>query len=383
MKQKILIFLSVLVFLSCVRDNTSELPEFKYVEREPVTDTIFQITAIAETDPIQATVGNDAADDPAVWIHPDDPSRSIIFGSNKKGGIAAYNLSGDEVAYTEAGLINNIDVAYNLHLEQQTIDICGGTNRTHNSVDIYKIEPATGNLTFILDTLVISGVNEVYGFCLYNSPVSSKNYAFLCGKDGVIEQYEIMEGMEKLKLELVNSFDIGSQPEGLVADHKHGYLYIGEENNCIWKVSAEPGDHQPVKIALSSEDENANIEYDIEGLTIYYTSSDHGYLIASSQGNNSFAIYDRFYDNRYIGSFRIVEGSIDGASETDGIDVVNLGLGQKFPKGMFICQDGYNRDNGESVPQNFKMAEWQNIAAIFDPPLFTDPSFNVRSFFED
>ncbi len=377
------VLLISLTLCACERDTNDKEPEFNYIERDPITDTIFQITADAETEPVQAGNSTDAADDPAVWIHPDETSKSIVYGSNKRGGIVAYNLEGAQLAFAEVGRINNIDVAYALELENQKIDICGGTNRTHNSVDLYKIDPQTGDLEFILDTLVISEVSEVYGFCFYNSPVSSKNYAILCGKDGVIEHYEVLEGMEKLGLKLVSSFDIGSQPEGLVADHKHGILYIGEENSCIWKVDAEPGNHDPVKIALSSEEDNQNIEYDIEGLTIYYTSSDHGYLIASSQGNNSFAIYDRFYDNSYIGSFRIAEGKIDGNTETDGIDVVNLNFGPGFPNGMFIAQDDHNVDNGEHLPQNFKMADWQKVAGLFEPPLFIDTTFNVRSLFED
>lgn len=382
MKKTIIIAL-LCVFWACEKNEENQSIEFIHIEREPITDTIFEIQADIETDPIQATPSSDAADDPAVWIHPDDPSKSIIYGSNKKGGIAAYNLSGAEIAYAELGQINNIDVAYNLRILNETIDVCGGTNRTTNAIELFKIHPETGELEYILDSSVISNVNEVYGFCFYNSPVTAKNYAILCGKDGIIEHYEVLEGMDKLGLKLVSSFDIGSQPEGLVADHKHGYLYIGEENKGIWKVNAEPGIHTPEKIALSSYDDNENIDYDIEGLTIYYTSSNYGYLIASSQGNNSFAIYDRFLKNAYIGSFRIIDGSIDGNSDTDGIDVVNLNLGPTFPNGMFIAQDGNNFDNGMRLPQNFKMLDWVKIATIFDPPLLIDSNFNVRSLFED
>jgi len=162
---------------------------------------------------------------------------------------------------------------------------------------------------------------------------------------------------------------------------KHGFLYIGVENECIWRVKAEPGTQTPEKIALTSEDNNENIRYDIEGLTIYYTSSENGYLIASSQGNNSFAIYDRYYDNNYIGSFKIVDGLVDGTSETDGIDVVNLSLGEDFPLGLFIVQDDKNINNNIVLPQNFKLLSWDKAASLFDPPLHIDTKFNIRSLF--
>jgi 3-phytase len=269
-----------------------------------------------------------------------------------------------------------------LSTSEGTIDVLGGTNRSKNAIDLFKINGENGSLEFILDQNEPSEVDEVYGFCFYHSPISGKNYAILCGKDGQIEQYEIKEGSEKLSLNLVNSFEIESQPEGLVADHKNGFLYIGEENNCIWRVNAEPGNHELVKLSMSSEEDNVNIKYDIEGLAIYYTSSDHGYLIASSQGNNSFAIYDRFFDNQYLGSFRIVENEIDGNTDTDGIDVINISLGIDFPSGAFIAQDGSNVNDGVRVPQNFKYVDWEAISVLFDPPLYLDTRFNIRSLFE-
>lgn len=375
------LFTSLLIFACNGNDSTNNQPQIEFIDREPLLDTMFRVTADIETEPIDAISLMDAADDPSVWIHPNEPSQSIVFGSDKTSGIAAYDLDGKELAYAKVGRINNIDVAYNLKLKNETIDICGGTNRSKDGIDIYKIHP-NGELEYILEKEVKSNVNTVYGFCFYHSPKTSKNYAILCGKDGVIEQYEIKEGGEKLDIELIDSFDIGSQPEGLVADHKRGILYIGEENECIWKIDAEPGNRTPEQIKMTTREDNPNIDYDIEGLTIYYTSSDHGYLIASSQGNNSFAIYDRSFDNQYLGSFKIVEGLIDGNSDTDGIDVVNLNLGVNFPNGMFIAQDGRNLEPDSFKPQNFKYVKWEKIANLFEPPLYIDPDFNVRSLFE-
>ena len=40
-------------------------------------------TAKVATEPVPST--GDAADDPAIWIHPDDPARSLVLGTDKKG----------------------------------------------------------------------------------------------------------------------------------------------------------------------------------------------------------------------------------------------------------------------------------------------------------
>lgn len=42
------------------------------------------VTATVETDPVPHD--GDAADDPAIWVHPTDPGRSVILGTDKRGG---------------------------------------------------------------------------------------------------------------------------------------------------------------------------------------------------------------------------------------------------------------------------------------------------------
>lgn len=118
---------------------------------------------------------------------------------------------------------------------------------------------------------------------------------------------------------------------------------------------------------------------DIEGLTIYYGKNGKGYLIASSQGDNSYAVYNRSVNNEYIGNFSIVDGkNIDGTSDTDGIDVMSFGLGEKYPNGIFIAQDGENVEQEKIANQNFKMVDWKKIANGFDSKLEKENDVNPR-----
>jgi 3-phytase len=102
---------------------------------------------------------------------------------------------------------------------------------------------------------------------------------------------------------------------------------------------------------------------DLEGITLYYGENGKGYIIPSSQGNDSFPVFDRQGDHRYIGSFVIAANGalgIDGASETDGIDVISTPLGSNFPFGLVIVQDGRNLMPAED--QNYKVVPWESIA---------------------
>ncbi|MCK4922595.1 MAG: phytase [Bacteroidales bacterium] len=365
-----IICISSFLILGCKNDkDISETPTL--INSEVVADL--------ETPPVEATSDMDAADDPAIWIHPDDPTKSLIIATNKKLGIAVYNLQGDELYFYPAGDVNNIDVRYGFEFGNgEKGDIAACSERVENKILFYRINKEDGSLTEIHGDRFMSDIPEVYGFSLYHSPNSGKFYAFMNGKSGIIEQWELSPFEDgELTGTIVATLNVDTQPEGMVTDDEMGHLYVGEEELGIWKFNAEPSEvNEPVFIS-NSDTSNTFISYDVEGLTIYYAANNKGYLIASSQGNNSYAIFERGGDNEYLGSFSIVDGIIDGVQETDGIDVINLNLGGQFSKGLFIAQDGENFDGGSILPQNFKVVSWKKIANLFDPPLLTDNTYNI------
>jgi len=323
------------------------------------------VKASAETEPTPRDKNEDSADDPAIWIHPDNVAQSVIIGTDKKGGLATYNLSGELLSYYLDGKMNNCDLRYGFVTDGDTIDILAASNRSTQSISLYKIKEG-GVLDTVHSRILESHMkDEVYGLCMYKSPVNSKYYVFVNSKAGEVEQWELLPEGKMVNAKIVRSFHLSTQTEGMVADDVNGILYLGEEVAGIHKFDAEPGGSAEGKIISLSSEENPNIRYDIEGLTIYPTDSVNGYLVASSQGNYSYAIFERQGDNQYIGSFRIIDGTIDGVEETDGIDVSNVSLGEDYPKGIFVVQDGYNYDGDELVSQNYKFISWEAIEDLF------------------
>jgi 3-phytase len=318
------------------------------------------VVADVETNPVIATTDDDAADDPAVWIHPNDPSKSMIVGTNKKAGVMMYNLAGEEIFFYSVGNANNIDVRYNFQFGNDNKgDIIACSERIDNKIVVFRVNPDDGSLTEISGNRLMSDIVEVYGFCLYKSAKTGNFYAFMNGKSGIIEQWELMShGEGEITGKVVRKLKVASQPEGMVADDELGYLYVGEEERCIWKFMAEPDAAADPLFIADSDSTNSKIQYDVEGLSIYYAPENKGYLIASIQGNNSYAIFERGGENKYLGSF------------------MNLDLGGPFPKGLFIAQDGFNNDGNAELPQNFKLVSWEKIARLFDPPLIMDNTYN-------
>jgi 3-phytase len=367
-------FLGISIITAAIFAGCQTEPE------EPVVHTMIDSVVMAdiETLPVSAPTSMDAADDPAIWIHPTDPSGSLILGTNKKLGIAVYNLLGEEIHFYNVGNVNNIDVRYGFQFDNgNKADLVACSERIHNKIVIYRINEQDGSLTDIGGDRFMSEIQEVYGFCLYSSSETGKSYAFINGKSGIIEQWELSPfGENEITGQVVRTISVESQPEGMVADDKLGYLYVGEEERGIWKFNAEPDNNEVPQLILDSDESNLKISYDIEGLTIYYAKKGKGYLIASSQGNDSYAIFERGGENKYLGSFEIIDGTIDGTEGTDGIDVTNINLGDPFSKGMFIVQDDENTNGDSVLPQNFKLVSWEKIAKMFDPPLLMDNSYN-------
>lgn len=322
------------------------------------TDAV-TVTADLETIPVPAAT--DAADDPAIWINPADVSQSLIIGTDKRNGLVTYNLDGTVQQTINIGRVNNVDLRDGFMLDGQSVALVTATNRTEGSLVIYAIDPETRELVDVSAQVVIPGVEEVYGVCMYISPVDDAMYAFVTSADtGEVEQYRLTEADGQVEAEQVRRFVIGSQTEGCVADDELETVYIGEEAAGFWKYDAEP-DGGEAGTLVDTTGEDGHLTADVEGITLYLGEEGSGYLIVSSQGSSTFVVYERGSDNAYIGTFRVVEtDTVDAVSGTDGLDVTSVAVSDAFPEGLLVVQDDLNIN--PQATQNFKLISWSSIA---------------------
>ncbi|MCO4253600.1 phytase [Pseudarthrobacter raffinosi] len=338
---------------------------------------VAQVSATVETAPIHGS--GDAADDPAIWIHPTDPSKSTIIGTDKSTdghGLVVYDLSGRELFYYPDGRMNNVDVRYNFPLGSSRVGLVGASNRVR-SLDFYKVNESDGSLTKVGSFAPTANIGTPRGFSFYHSQETGKYFAYVTDI-GKVEQWELDGSTGSVTGRLVRSWTVSgpAHTEGLVADDEMKRLYIAQEDiGGIWRYGAEPGDSTAGTIVVSTTENGGDIVQDIKGISIYYGSGGAGYLLAASQGSNRFHVYARD-DNRPLGAFAIPAGNgIDAVTGMDGIDVTNFGVGGPFPQGFFVTQDTAN-DNGQR--QNFKAVPWQSIAAAYAPALLVDAAYDPR-----
>lgn len=322
-----------------------------------------KLQAAVETDPVASLEGEDAADDPAIWVNELHPERSLILGTNKTGGLNVYDLSGKEQQVRNIGNVNNVDLRDGFSLNGKEVILVATSNRSINAVSLMTLDPGTGILS---DTLlnIPSMVDEVYGLCLFRDSATNAFFVFVNGKDGNVEQWLIRD-TGGLSGELVRSFSVNSQPEGMVADDQHRLLYIGVEEEGIYVTGAGGSEPAVMKYIPGSGRMNDAIEFDIEGLSIF-SHSGHQYLLASSQGNFSYALFAIGDTAVYLSSFVISDGMIDGVEETDGLDITTASLPPPFSDGLLVVQDGYNMDGEQAKNQNFKLVPMTGIRELLD-----------------
>lgn len=330
---------------------------------DPPPDSSTAVTALRETVPVPH--GGDAADDTAVWVHPTTPGLSTVIGTDKLGGLAVYDMTGQQRYYYADSRPNNVDLRYGFPLGGRPVTLVVTTDTTTRALRTYTVDPATGALTSA-DARVLTTDIGVAGLALYRSPVTGKVYAFDTDNSGTVQQWELYDnGAGKVDARKVRTITLSSVAEGLVCDDETGALYVAQEDVALWRYDAEPGG-----TARTAVDEvgSGRLTADIEGLALYRAASGTGYLIASSQGSNSYAVYQRKAPNSPVGSFTIGAGAVDAVTHTDGIEVTNLPLGPGLEQGAFLAQDDAN-DTGD---QSFKVVPWASVAAAFSPGLTVD-----------
>lgn len=333
------------VVLSCV--PVALLTACVTVPAAPIAVVTVDVPAFAQTAAV-ATANADAADDPAIWRSPRAPGKSLIVATDKKAGLNVYALNGALMSSFAAGRVNNVDLR---QVGRRVIVVASDRNdKANGKLALFELVPKTATLKPL--GIVPVGPGEAYGLCL-SQPSRGPLTAFLVMKAGDIHQVELSLGVPPAAT-VVRSMKLATQSEGCVVDDRTATLYVGEEIVGIWRFGARKTD--PVEPAAVTKIDGQRLTADLEGLAIATEGTRGGYLVASSQGDNAYALW-RLPALTYAGRFRIApNGTIGGTSETDGIDVSTESF-PGYPGGMMVAQDG----NNLPAAQNFKMVRWADV----------------------
>jgi 3-phytase len=310
-----------------------------------------QVAARGETQPV-GTTDADAADDPAIWRNAANPAASLIVATDKKAGLYVYGLDGKVRDFDPAGRLNNVDL---LELADGTV-LAAASDRNDAAqarLRLYRLDTGTGRLVPI--GTVPAGLGEAYGVCLWHDGAAV--HAFSVLKNGAVHQMRLdLTGIAPSATE-VRVLSLATQGEGCVVDPRSAALYVGEEAVGIWRFSARA--EAPTKGQLVARADGRQLVADVEGLALAPSGELGGWLVASSQGDNAYALY-RLPDMTPAGRFRIAAGAFGATEQTDGIALALGDYGPTYPAGLFIARDGIT----PSGAQNFKLVSWADVLAV-------------------
>ncbi|WP_399921856.1 phytase [Streptomyces kanamyceticus] len=370
--------------------------------------------------------GDADADDPAIWRNAADPDRSLVIATAKQGGLRVYDLNAREVQSVPApaapgpdhapGRFNNVDLVHGLRLSSGRADLAVTSDRGGDRLRFHRIDAnrAGGPLTDVTDPSappVFSSSQEeideqrtAYGLATWTDKSTGRSYALVSRRERTsVAQLEIIPGADgKVGYRKIRTIDLPAdfrlpngtswspcgepgelpQVEGMVVDPANGMLYAGQEDVGIWRMRADltgtpklvdkvreygvPGTYdEETEECVAGADPGfggTRLTADVEGLTLLTEADGDGHLLASSQGDDTFAAYDRELSdgNEYEGGFRVTAASaaLDGSEECDGAAALAAPLGRKYPNGLLVVQDGHDAPGDAERPStNFKFVD--------------------------
>lgn len=328
------------------------------------------------------------------------------------------------------GRYNNVDLVTGLRTSTGRADVAVVSDRGNDRLRIYRIDPSKpgGPLTditaqatapvFSTDQAEINDQRTAYGLATWQDKSTGRSYALVSRRErtrlALLELKPTASGtvtyQQVRTLDLPASFRLPNgttwspcaepgelpQVEGMVVDPATGTLYAGQEDIGIWRIRADltgkpvlvdkvrefgvPGvyDEETEECAAGADPGygGERLSADVEGLTLFQESDGDGYLLASSQGDDTFALYDREVseDNEYEGGFRVgaASATLDGAQECDGAAVLNAPLGSRYPNGLLVVQDGHETpeipddEGGTRTATGFKFVDLGDVVDAAD-----------------
>jgi 3-phytase len=315
--------------------------------------------------PLRATAAVPVdSDDPAIWIHPEDPARSLILGTDKGGGLYLFDLQGRMVeGRSVVGLSrpNNVDIEQGVVLDGRRLDLAVVTERDGGRVRVFEL-PALRPID--------SGGIEVFagergdrkapmGVGLYLRPADGALFAAVSRKsgpaDGYLWQYRVegdgAGGVRFVKVREFGRFKGEGEIEAILVDDALGWLYYSDEWSGIRKYAADPD--APNAGRELAQFGTASFREDREGLSLYALDARTGYLLASDQQANRFRVYPREgtaagpHDHPELASIPV------STIESDGSETVSRALGPDFPHGLFVAM---------SEDKTFQLYRWDDLA---------------------
>ena len=328
-----------------------------------------QIEAAQSIEPIKPIFVTDSVvydtDDPAIWINPTDPSKSLILGTDKdaEGALYVFDLSGKKIdSLIVRGLQrpNNVDVSYGLKMGDSLVDFAVTGERITSKLRFYSLpdmkEIEVGGIE-VYQGETAEMLRDLMGVAVYHDQINGKHYVIAGRKTGPTDgtylwQYEIKGSETGITLELVRKFGNYSgkkEIEAIAVDNELGFIYYSDEGVGVRKYYADPAKGNEELALFATE----GFTQDHEGISIYKLDEATGYIIVSDQEVNQFHVFPREGAPTNPHQHDLITIIKTSTVSSDGSEVTSLPLNSTFTKGLFVAM---------SDDKTFQIYRWEDFA---------------------
>ncbi|MGO4773437.1 phytase [Flavobacterium sp. W22_SRS_FK3] len=303
----------------------------------PVAANAVKPTAVTEALPHDT-------DDPSIWVHPTDASKSIIVGTDKDtdGALYAFDLKGKIVAKSEVlKRPNNVDIAYGLILDGKKVDIAVTTERENNKIRVFSVPDLKAIDNGGISVFEGEELRDPMGIALYTRPTDGKIFAVVGRKSGpsgsYLWQYELAGSGKFAVAKVVRKFGAYSgkkEIEAIAVDNELGTILYSDEQFGIRKYKADPALNDNKELALFGK---TGFKADNEGIAIYKKTDSTGYILVSNQQANTFMVYPREGVKGNPNEYPLLAEIPTSTIECDGADATSFNLGGNYKNGLFVA----------------------------------------------
>ena len=368
----------------------------------------------AFVDDAGASPANADADDPAIWVHPRDPERSVVLGTLKEGGLAAFDLGARTLQLVPAGpggRFNNVDVVG---------DLAVVSDRGRDRVRVYRIDPAGAAAGgHVLRDVTDPAAAPVFSASESEVDEQRTAYGLAAGRDprtgvrwvAVTRRHETRVALLRLvdrpggtvgfrgfrvaeppawgeapdvtvgtapvaTVDLPSRFRLpdgttwspceepgeGPQLEGSVLDGR--VLYTAQEDVGIWRIPLTSGGFGRPELVDRVRSFGVPQRWDAASEECVPDGPDPGFggrwLTADAEGlavANGTLFASSQGDSRFVvygrhvRDLRIVAGrGTDSVEHSDGSAISTASLGRRFPHGLLVVHDGERRPAAGDLP---------------------------------
>jgi 3-phytase len=293
------------------------------------------LTPVGATSPVPHD-----ADDPAVWINPADPAKSLILGTDKNeetGGLYAWNLDGvEQWKVTPMDRPNNVDIVQS---------VAAVSERIQRRLRLVSIRPNGTPQDVTGETAVFAHEQgekgAPMGLAVW-SPVPGIYEAVVSPKESPrwrpLQRLSISMESQRMNAQPVGRLGVYSgDPEGeieaMVIDRERGILFYADELSGIraWDLRA---DRALSHFGLTG------YEGDREGLAIWRRGG-RTLLVSCDQIEQAsrLHIWDVTNPSRPVRIATIPTVS----DSTDGIEISTEAVSPKYPAGILVMMDSDDR----------------------------------------